>query len=183
MVGTGPNEADTCREFVLPMLSRAGWTEDQIRPEYPVAAGRFLSGAGVERELGRGRVDYVLEARPGVPVAVIEAKREYEAPTQGVQQAVRYAQQLRVPRAYASNGDGIVERDMATGQEHPVGAVPPPSELWATYVDFHGLDDSGAQLVGQPFNRNNRTAAGEVVTPPLVPDRGRAAGACCHGPW
>jgi len=60
-----------------------------IRPEYPVAADRVLRRGGIERHLDDGRVDYVLEAVPGVPTAVLEAKREYALPGQGLQQAVR----------------------------------------------------------------------------------------------
>ena len=29
-----PNEADTCRKFVLPKLYDAGWTDDQINRIY-----------------------------------------------------------------------------------------------------------------------------------------------------
>ena len=43
------------------------------------------------------RADYVLEFRPGVAVAVIEAKREYAIPGKGLQQAKRYGDLLDIP--------------------------------------------------------------------------------------
>jgi len=136
-----------------------------IRPEYPVAADRVLRRGGIERHLDDGRVDYVLEAVPGVPTAGLEAKREYAPPGQGLQQAVRYAQQLDVPIAYSSNGKGIVERNLHTGRERRVESFGTPAELWSAYRAFHGLDDAGARLLAQPFNRNRVTASGEVFTP------------------
>ncbi len=136
-----------------------------IRPEFPVVADRVLSRGGIERNLDDGRVDYVLEVVPGVPTAVVEAKREYELPGQGLQQAVRYAQQLDVPIAYSSNGKGIVERNLHTGKERRVESFGSPAELWSAYRAFHGLDDVGSELLAQPFNRNRMTASGDVFTP------------------
>ena len=34
-----PLEKDTCRDFVLPRLRAAGWTDDQIQVEFPITAG------------------------------------------------------------------------------------------------------------------------------------------------
>lgn len=79
MSQSGPREADTCRELVVPALQRAGWQQEQLIEQYPVAARRVLTLGGIEREIGSGVVDYVLEAIPGTPVAVVEAKREYRS--------------------------------------------------------------------------------------------------------
>ncbi len=161
----GPREKDTCRDLILPMLHDAGWTDAMIRPEYPVAADRVITSGGVERELGDGRVDYVLEAVPGVPVAVVEVKREYAGAAQGLQQAIRYAQQLDVPITYASNGHEIIERDMATGRERVVESVATPTELWFAFQAFHGLAEQAAELIAQPFDRKRTTVLGDVITP------------------
>lgn len=147
------------------MLHGVGWADQMIRPQYPVAADRIITSGGIERELGDGRVDYVLEAVPGVPVTVIEAKREYAGAAQGLQQAIRYAQQLDVPIAYASNGHEIIERDMATGRERPVDSVATPTELWFAFQAFHGLAEDGADRIAQPFDRRRTTIAGDVITP------------------
>ena len=164
-VRRGPLEKDTCRDVVLPALARAGWAEEQIRPEFPVTAGRVMSSGGVERDLGDGRVDYVLEIVPGLPVAVVEAKRAYRAASDGLQQAVRYAEQLDMPVAYATNGREIIERDLLAGTERLVDSYMTPPEIWDRYAVAHGLDEGGRSLLRQGFNRQRRTASGDVVSP------------------
>ncbi|KGN33901.1 DEAD/DEAH box helicase [Knoellia sinensis KCTC 19936] len=161
----GPPERDTCRDVILPALAKVGWADELIRPEYPVTAMRVVSGSGVERELGAGRVDYVLEVVSGLPVAVVEAKRAYRSAADGVQQAVRYAEQLDVPIAYASNGKEIIERDLLAGTERVVDSFMTPAEAWSRYASAHGLDKDGAELLQQPFNRIKRTASGDVIEP------------------
>lgn len=165
MVRRGRLEKDTCEDLVLPALAEAGWSPEMIRAEFPVRSDLVADAAGSERDLGDGRVDYVLEPFPGVPVAVVEAKREYRSPADGLQQALRYAQQLCLSRAYSTNGHGYVERDLATGRERPLGAIPSPIELWSAHVKAAGLGDADASLLEQPFNRNLRTAAGAVIEP------------------
>ena len=110
-------------------------------------------------------MDYVLEGVPGVPVAVIEAKREFLSPSQGLQQAIRYAQQLDTPLAYSTNGHGFVERNLRTGAERRLKAFPSPAEMWSEYAALHALGDEGLALVGQPFNRNRTDVAGNVIEP------------------
>ena len=63
----GPQERDTCRDFVVPALEAAGWQSEQVAEQFPVAAQRVAALGGVTRELGSGFVDYVLEAAPGHP--------------------------------------------------------------------------------------------------------------------
>lgn len=147
------------------MLADAGWKPEQIKAEYPVRAIRTLSGAQVTRDLGDGRVDYVLEAVPGLPVAVVEAKREYASPEKGLQQAIRYAQQLDVPLAYATDGRGTVLRDLRTGTERRVESVATPAEAWAEFRGYHGLSPDGAELLARPFNRRRTSVQGEIITP------------------
>ncbi len=161
----GRDEADTCREFVLPMLAQAGWTADLIVEQYPLRADRVLVAGSTVRNLGDGKADYVLEAVPGLPVAVVEAKREFRKAADGLQQAIRYAQQLDVPVAYATNGREIIERNLGTGRERTVDSVNTPAELWSEWTECHGLDAETGELLAQPFNRNRTTIAGAVIVP------------------
>jgi type I restriction enzyme R subunit len=160
----GRDEADTCRDVVLPGLAAAGWPDAAVRPEY-VVNERLARLAGDRRRLGDGRVDYLLEAVPGVPTAVVEAKREHLRAQDGMQQAIRYAQQLDVPLAYATNGRQIIERDMVTGVEREVESVATPAESWSAWQAMHGLTGDDAELVKQPFNRRKLTAHNDVVEP------------------
>ena len=87
-------EKDTCRDYVLPRLKAAGWSDDQILEQFRITDGR-ISTVGTKHRRGAPlRADYVLEYGPGVPIAVVEAKREYSIPGKGLQQAKNYARLL-----------------------------------------------------------------------------------------
>lgn len=159
----GPLEKDTCRDVILPALRAAGWADEQIRPEYPVKAKKIRAIGGVERDHGAGRVDYVLEIVPGLPVAVVEAKRAYREAREGLGQAIRYGEQLDVPVVYASNGAETIERDFAHGTERTPAAFRTPAELWSDYCSWLGVTADEARLLSRPFNRNKRSVSGDVV--------------------
>src|SRR5262249_12863987 len=127
----GPTEAETCRDYVVPRLKEAGWEDDQIVEQYRITDGRVISVGGKHRRDKSLRADYVLEYRPGLPVAVVEAKRSYSIPGKGIQQAKNYASLLDVPFAYSTNGQGIVEDNRNTGIERDdLVGFPSPEVLW-----------------------------------------------------
>ena len=163
----GPLEKDTCRDYVLPRLKAAGWSEDQIQEQYPITDGRVITVGEKHRRGDALRADYVLEYVPGVPVAVVEAKREYSRPAKGLQQAKNYGRLLDLPLAYSTNGTGIVEDDRDTGIETDgLPAFPSPGDLWMRYRSWKGLvDDSAADVVALPFNRALRNADGTIKAP------------------
>lgn len=161
-----PLEKDTCRDYVLPALKAAGWSDDQIQVEFPITDGRVIRVGNKHRRRDALRADYVLEYRPGLPVAVVEAKREYAIPGKGLQQAKNYAQLLDVPLAYSTNGKGIVEDDRDTGlEDDKLSAFPSPDEIWKRYRSWKGLADDVANTVSLPFNRSLRNADGSVKEP------------------
>ncbi len=163
----GPREQDTCRDYVLPRLKASGWSEDQIVEQFPITDGRIITLGKKHRRAEALRADYVLEYRPGVPIAVVEAKREYAIPGKGLQQAKNYAQLLDVPFAYATNGTGIVEDDRGTGRETDgLDAFPGPEALWERFRASKGLtNDAVANGVALPFNRSLRNFGGAVKEP------------------
>jgi type I restriction enzyme, R subunit len=167
MSSQGPRESDTCHDYVLPRLKDAGWTDDQIIEQYPITDGRIVTVGQRHRRDMPLRADYVLEYRPGVPVAVVEAKREYSIPAKGMQQAKRYGQLLDLPLAYATNGKGIVEDDRDSGLERDqLSGLPSPAEAWGRYRAWKGIsDDLVAEGVVLPFNRALRTFDGGVKEP------------------
>lgn len=166
-MASGPLEKDTCRDYVLPRLKAAGWTDDQIQEQFPITDGRIISVGSKHRRADPLRADYVLEHRPGLPIAIVEAKREFAIPGKGLQQAKRYAHLLDVSLAYSSNGKGIVEDDRDTGREtENLDSFPGPDELWARYRAFKGLDAQlAAAGVALPFNRSLRNFDGSVKEP------------------
>nr|WP_269778971.1 DEAD/DEAH box helicase family protein [Propioniciclava soli] len=97
--------------------------------------------------------------------AAVEAKREYRTAEDGLQQALRYAQQLDAPLAYATNGVDIIEHNLRTGRERRVSEFASPVVAWDEYQQLHGLEPANSSLVRQPLNRGRRNAAGDVITP------------------
>jgi type I restriction enzyme R subunit len=148
-------------------LKAAHWSDDQIQEQFPITAGRVVTVGKKHRRGDALRADYVLEVEPGVPVAVVEAKREYAIPGKGLQQAKNYAQLLDLPFAYSTNGKGIVEDDRDTGLESDkLTAFPTPDEMWTRYRAWKGIvDDSVADGLLLPFNRALRNGDGTVKEP------------------
>lgn len=167
MAGTSEGELEkaTVQQRVVPALLEAGWDEAQFVYEYRLQAQKVISGGAVYRVMPDGYADIVLEARSGLPVAVVEAKRKYRTADDAIQQAVKYAQQLDVPFAYGTNGVDIIERNMRTGGERHVTDYVPPAVAWSEYLALTGIDDEQAELVVQPFNRGRRSVTGDVVRP------------------
>jgi type I restriction enzyme, R subunit len=163
----GPLESDTCRDYVLPRLEDAGWQRGQILDQFPVTDGRLIKKQGRRPHRGEALwADYMLEYRPGVAIAVVEAKREYRKAGDGIQQAKNYAQMLDIPFAYSSNGKGVLEDDRDTGLEKEITTFPSPGELWKRYLAWKGIvDDSVATGLLLPFNRAVRTPDGKVKEP------------------
>ncbi len=163
----GPTEADTCRDYVVPRLKNAGWDDDQIVEQYRITDGRVIPVGKKHRRADELRADYVLEYQAGVPIAVVEAKRQYDIPGRGLQQAKNYATLLDVPFAYSTNGTGIVEDDRNTGIERAnLRAFPSPEILWARYREWKGIsDDVVVDGLLLPFNRSLRTPDGFVKEP------------------
>lgn len=163
--GRGPLERDTIRDLVLPLLRAAGWLPDQVVREYYIQARRTITSEGIIRDARRGFADFVLEATPGTPVAVVEAKRKYKTADDAIQQAIKYAEKLDAPLAYGTNGIRIIERNMRTGVEREVESFSSPAAAWADYLAANRLDAAGAHLIGIPFNRARTNVEGDVIEP------------------
>lgn len=108
------NEADTRATLIEPNLKAAGWTDRYVTREYyyqrdhQYAPGRIiLVGNQVRRGRPR-RVDYLLRLTEGLPIAVVEAKADTEPAEAGLEQAKRYAAELGLAFAYATNGRDIM---------------------------------------------------------------------------
>ena len=145
------NEAETRAELIDPALKAAGWgvvEGSRVRRE-EITKGR-LEGRG-RRARGEA-ADYVLYYK-SQKLAVIEAKRQGLAVTEGLGQAKGYAIKLEARFAYATNGDGIYRADMTTGDEGPVDRYPTPDELWAE--TFAEANDWRVRFGEIPFETNS----------------------------
>ena len=126
------NEADTCREYVVPGLVDAGWDNapHSIAEQRVFTDGRvFVVGGKVKRGKQK-KADYLLRYTRDFPIAVVEAKADYKHKADGLGQAKDYAQILDLKFAYSTNGTGIVEFDFLTGRESELSQFPSPQELW-----------------------------------------------------
>jgi type I restriction enzyme R subunit len=111
-----------------------------------------------EAKGGPKRADYVLYARPNIPIAVIEAKQARFSVGHGMQQALAYAEMLDTPFAISSNGSGFLLHDR-TGLTQPVERelalteFPSLDDLWPLYRQWKGIATADAvKLIEQPFH-------------------------------
>ena len=106
------NEADTCREFVVPRLLEAGWdaAPHSIAEQRIFTDGRVYLVRGKPNRGKQKKADYLLRYTRDFPIAVVEAKADYKKPDDGLAQAKDYAQTLDLKFAYSTNGTGIIDQ-------------------------------------------------------------------------
>ncbi len=159
------SERDICTKFITPAIQQAGWQQHQFREEVSLTDGRVMVRGKLaariknpEAKGGPKRADFVLYARPNVPIAVVEAKQAKFSVGHGMQQALAYAEMLDAPFAISSNGEGFLLHDRTgltqpTERELSLAEFPSLDELWLLYQQWKGLAEPAAvKLVEQPFH-------------------------------
>ena len=153
-------ESETCMRLITPALEQAGWdVQTQIRREYAFTAGRIQVRGRLSTRGNPSRADYVL-FRGTIPLAVVEAKRQGLGPAHGIQQALRYAEQLDVPFAVSSDGTGFQFHDRTGASENVertlgMDAFPSPKELWDNYRAWKGLtDERTTSIATEPYHED-----------------------------
>jgi len=123
------NEAETRAELIDPKLKACGWgvvEGSKVLREYNITAGKIQTGGGRgKREIA----DYVLVYK-GIKLAVVEAKSEELEVGEGVMQAKKYAEKLKLETTYSTNGKAIYQICMKSGEEGLVTDFLSPEELW-----------------------------------------------------
>lgn len=157
------SESDICDLFITPALKSAGWDPfTQIRREVTLTPGPVIVRGQLASRNKKKRkfADYVLSHKPGLPVAVVEAKDNNHSVSSGLQQALGYAEILDIPSALSSNGDGFAEHNRVAPEGDPVetdfdlDAFPDPATLWARYRTFHNIEADEEELVEQPYHED-----------------------------
>lgn len=138
------SEADTRAKFIDPKIRDAGW-EDYVIREHYFTDGRKLIGGKRGKRLF---VDYLLKYN-NVNLAIIEAKRIDKHPTEGLQQAIGYAEKLNVNMVYSSNGKQLYEFDLRTGKGEYIEDFPKPDEIYKR--SFENLTPQKEELLAVPF--------------------------------
>jgi type I restriction enzyme R subunit len=151
------SERDICTKFITPALRQAGWDDMlQIREEVGFTKGRIIVRGKLVTRGRAKRADYILYYKPNIPLALIEAKDNSHSVGDGMQQALDYAATLDIPFVFSSNGDGFVFHDR-TGASNPrevdlgLHAFPSPTDLWARYRAWKGLDAEAERVVLQDY--------------------------------
>lgn len=139
----GYTEADTRAKLIDPKIHNVGWVEDLIRREITAGAIEIINGR-TKRKIGR--TDYVLclPSQNGNPLAlaILEAKKEDEFATLGLDQAKEYAKRLNVPFVFATNGHLFVSYDSFSNkfsEEQPLENFPTPEKLQKLYEKGKGF--------------------------------------------
>lgn len=157
------SESDICDLFISPAIKGAGWDQiTQIRREVTLAPGPVTVRGNVASRNKKKRkfADYVLYREPGVPIAIVEAKDNNCTVSQGIQQALGYAEILDVLSAYSSNGDAFASHNKVPGTgedietQFPLDAFPAPNVLWQRYKKYRGIQDDEEPLVLQPYHED-----------------------------
>lgn len=112
----GLREDDTRVKLFDPQLRASGWDEENIRRHFYITKGKVIIEGDKTKRGERKFTDYLLFYNQSFPIAVIEAKREFKHPADGISQAKEYAQWLNLPFAYSTNGHGIEEFDFPTNK-------------------------------------------------------------------
>ena len=155
------SEIDICDLFITPAIKDAGWDQmKQIRREVTLTPGPIVVRGNMSSRNKKKKkfADYVLSQEPGIPIAVVEAKDNNHTISHGMQQALGYAEILKVPSVFSSNGDAFASHNKkpTAGEdietEIPLESFPPPAELWKRYKIFRGIKDKGEGLVAQPYH-------------------------------
>jgi len=117
---------------VTQLLLEAEWNEDDLLEEQAIYfQGRVM------------RPDIVL-CHNLYPLAVVEVKRHSDAPpalATAADQAGEYAEAIDVPFAFATDGNGIVELRLSTGEQTSIASFPSPSDLWSLLGREWSKDD------------------------------------------
>jgi type I restriction enzyme R subunit len=153
-------EADIRTKFITPALVGADggkWNVmTQLREEIYFTRGRVIVRGKTVRRGEAKKADYLLYYKPGIPIAVIEAKDNSHAVGAGMPQALEYAEILDVPFAYSSNGDAFLEHDRTgTGgtveKEIPLDQFPSPEDLWGRYRAAKGYISAQEVVTTQDY--------------------------------
>src|SRR6266705_3138819 len=152
------SERDICSKFITPALVAAKWDlMDQIREEVSFTKGRVIVRGRLSVRGEPKRADYILYHKPGIPIAVIEAKDNAHSVGAGMQQALEYAATLDVPFVFSSNGDAFTFHDR-TGESQPVESelplnqFPTPADLWQRYCIWKGINPAKTPVVEQDYH-------------------------------
>ncbi|AUV55352.1 DEAD/DEAH box helicase [Raoultella planticola] len=149
-------ETDIITKYILPAVKDAGWdVMSQIRQEVKLRDGKVVVRGKLAARLTVKSADIVLYHKPGLPLAVIEAKANKHEIGKGMQQGLDYARLLDVPFVFASNGDGFIFHDKTNPAvletEITLNDFPTPEQLWSKYCVWKGFTAEQLPVISQDY--------------------------------
>ena len=138
------SEEEIKLNFITPALIEKGkWDKKQVRMNVYFTDGKIIVAGKTVKRGKRNFADYILEYKPNMPLAVIEAKDNNYSVGDGMQQGLGYAEKLDLPFVFSSNGDGFVFHDRETGKEInlTLDNFPTQKELWEKYKKYRGITE------------------------------------------
>ncbi|EOM3186674.1 EcoAI/FtnUII family type I restriction enzme subunit R [Escherichia coli] len=151
-------EADIITKCVMPAILNAGWDNTtQIRQEVKLRDGKVIVRGKVAARRTVKSADIVLYHKPGIPLAVIEAKANKHEIGKGMQQGIEYARLLDVPFVFATNGDGFIFRDATAAEGECLEKqitqddFPSPAELWQKFCLWKGYTQAQLPVITQDY--------------------------------
>ena len=152
------DERQTRIELINPAIHDKGWLDVLIREEKTPGGTDIIDGKPQKR---KGRTDYllcisVINGKPPLAVALIEAKAEDKLPSLGIQQAKDYMRKFNVPFVFATNGHLYAE--YAEDTRHILDTIslsefPTPDELKERYEAIKGftLESENVRSLFMPY--------------------------------
>ncbi|MFN8578336.1 MAG: DEAD/DEAH box helicase family protein [Candidatus Sericytochromatia bacterium] len=154
------SEEDICNLFISPALTKAGWDNlTQVRRQVTLTPGPIIvrGNLSTRNKNKKKYADYVLQWEKGVPIAIIEAKKNEFSVSHGMQQALGYADILQLPSAFSSNGDAFYSHNKVANEnediecEIPLDNFPSPQILWKRYKKYRNIEDDDEKIILEPY--------------------------------
>lgn len=150
-------ERDICSKYITPALIGSGWDLHlQIREEFPLTNGRIIVRGQLHTRAKNKRADYVLFYKPGIPIAIIEAKDNNHSIGDGMPQGLKYAEMLNVPFVFSSNGDGFlfhnsIAKHNNVETEIALDDFPSPDTLWKLWCEDKEISPNQEEIIIQDY--------------------------------
>ena len=150
------SEEDIKNRYITKALEDRGWDREHMRMEYYFTAGRIMVQGKLKHRRQGKKADYLLYTKENYPIAIVEAKDYNHTSSDGLQQAMEYADILDLQFAYSTNGAEFVEHDMVTGAERhiPMNEFPTPLELRERLRVAKNYTEQEEEVVDFPYYTN-----------------------------
>ncbi len=150
---TNLSEQDIRTKYITPAIVKAGWDiQTQMMEEVYFTDGKIYVKGKLTSRGERKRADYILYYKSNIPIAIVEAKDANHTVSDGIQQALEYANILDIPFVFSSNGMGFYFHDKTVSgadveKNLSLDSFPSPDELWMKYKSFKGLQHPSAEKI------------------------------------